>query len=197
MLQLWTAWTYESSLFPSSIISTSAMSAQPAPSSPLEHSRTRVAECTQLRWTTAADRVVADIILISGIRTHTLFDTGTSHSFVNRAFASLYGLELGPLLYAREVQIPDHVLHVAECCWACPVQLGPWIMLADLLVLGQLQDFDVVLGMDWLARYYATIDYGARTVTFHEPGQEEFTYKGCRSTFILKNFVFVAGLLRS
>nr|CAD1820340.1 unnamed protein product [Ananas comosus var. bracteatus] len=55
-------------------------------------------------------------------------------------------------------------------------------MPADLLVLGQLQEFDVVLGMDWLARYYATIDCGARTVTFREPGQEEFTFRGCRST---------------
>nr|CAD1844011.1 unnamed protein product [Ananas comosus var. bracteatus] len=55
-------------------------------------------------------------------------------------------------------------------------------MPANLLVLGQLQDFDVVLGMDWLARYYATIDCGARTVTFREPGQEEFTFKGCGST---------------
>nr|CAD1833547.1 unnamed protein product [Ananas comosus var. bracteatus] len=36
--------------------------------------------------------------------------------------------------------------------------------------------------MDWLARYYATIDCGARTVTFRKPGQEEFTFRGCRST---------------
>nr|CAD1836895.1 unnamed protein product [Ananas comosus var. bracteatus] len=55
-------------------------------------------------------------------------------------------------------------------------------MPADLLVVGQLQDFDVVLGMDWLALYYATIDCGARTVTFRKPGQEEFTFRGCRST---------------
>nr|CAD1842643.1 unnamed protein product [Ananas comosus var. bracteatus] len=55
-------------------------------------------------------------------------------------------------------------------------------MPADLLVLGQLQDFDVVLGMDWLARYYTTIDCGARTVTFRELGQEEFTFRGGRST---------------
>nr|CAD1817839.1 unnamed protein product [Ananas comosus var. bracteatus] len=54
------------------------------------------------------------------------------------------------------------------------------LVVADLLVLGQLQDFDVVLGMDWLARYYAMIDCEARTVTFCEPSQEEFTFRGCR-----------------
>nr|CAD1825792.1 unnamed protein product [Ananas comosus var. bracteatus] len=136
----------------------------------------------QVEDSTATNRVVAGITLISGIRARTLFDTGASHFFVSRAFASLHGLEVGPLSHTREVQIPDHILQVAECCWSCPVQLDSWIMPADLLVLGQLQDFDVVLGMNWLARYYATIDCGARTVTFREPCQEEFTFRGCRST---------------
>nr|CAD1837212.1 unnamed protein product [Ananas comosus var. bracteatus] len=134
----------------------------------------------QVEDSTAADRLVAGIILISSTRARTLFDTGASHSFVSRAFAQLHGLELGALSQAREVQIPDLVLQVVECCWSCPVQLDSWILPADLLVLGQLQDFDVVLGIDWLARYYATIDCGARTVTFREPGQEEFTFRGCR-----------------
>lgn len=59
-------------------------------------------------------------------------------------------------------------------------------MPADILVLGQLQDFDVVLSMDWLARYYAIIDCGARTVTFHKPGQKEFTLQEyiCHMDFI-------------
>ncbi|XP_020099537.1 uncharacterized protein LOC109717981 [Ananas comosus] len=63
--------------------------------------------------------------------------------------------EIGPLLHAREVQISDHIL--------------------------QLQDLDVVLGRDWLAWCYATINCEARTVVFREPGQEEFMYRSCRS----------------
>lgn len=47
------------------------------------------------------------------------------------------------------------------------------------MVLGQLQNFDIVLGMYWLACYYAMIDCGDQTVTFCEPGQEEYVYKGC------------------
>ncbi len=84
--------------------------------------------------------------------------------------------------HALEVRIPEHTLHVAECCRACPVQLGSWVLPADLLVLRQLQDFDVVLGMDWMSRFCATIDCRERTVTFREPGQEEFVYRGCQST---------------
>nr|CAD1830117.1 unnamed protein product [Ananas comosus var. bracteatus] len=64
-------------------------------------------------------------------------------------------------------------------------ELDSWIIPADLLVLGQRQDFDVVLCMDWLAQYYATFDCGARTVTFHELGQKEFTFRGCRKPSVL------------
>nr|CAD1817889.1 unnamed protein product [Ananas comosus var. bracteatus] len=125
----------------------------------------------QIEDFTAADRVVAGIILIFDIRVHASFDTCASHSLVNRAYASLHGLEIRPLLHAREVQILDLILQVVECCWSCPGLLGLWSMPADRLVLGQLQDFDVVLNMDWLVRYYATIDGGATMVVFREPGR--------------------------
>ncbi len=58
-------------------------------------------------------------------------------------------------------------------------------MFADLLVLQQLQYFDVVLGMDWLAWYCAMIDCEERTVIFREPGQEEFVYRGCQSALFV------------
>nr|CAD1821588.1 unnamed protein product [Ananas comosus var. bracteatus] len=65
---------------------------------------------------------------------------------------------------------------------ACPVQVGDWIMSANLLVLRQLKGFDLILGMDWLLKYYATIDCESKVLTFREPGQEEFTYRGCKSS---------------
>ncbi len=97
---------------------------------------------------TTTDHVVVGIILISTVRARALFDTRESNSFINKGFTSLLGLEIRPLSHAREVQILEHILHVGECCWSCPVQLGSWIMSPDLVVLRQLEDFDVVLGMD-------------------------------------------------
>ncbi len=38
------------------------------------------------------------------------------------------------------------------------------------------------LGINWLSRYYATIDCREGTVTLHEPGQVEFVYRGHQST---------------
>nr|CAD1827472.1 unnamed protein product [Ananas comosus var. bracteatus] len=56
------------------------------------------------------------------------------------------------------VNAPEHSFKVHEECLACPVQIGDWIMPADLLVLKQMWDFDVILGIDWLSKYYAVID---------------------------------------
>nr|CAD1840676.1 unnamed protein product [Ananas comosus var. bracteatus] len=55
-------------------------------------------------------------------------------------------------------------------------------MPVDLLALRKLGEFDVFLGMDWLTKYYATIDCKNRTVTFREPGQTEMVFSGCRSS---------------
>nr|CAD1821842.1 unnamed protein product [Ananas comosus var. bracteatus] len=55
-------------------------------------------------------------------------------------------------------------------------------MPVDLLALHKLGVFDVVLGIDWLTKYYATIDCKNRTVTFREPGQAEVVYRGYQSS---------------
>nr|CAD1842409.1 unnamed protein product [Ananas comosus var. bracteatus] len=51
-----------------------------------------------------------------------------------------------------------------------------------MLMLKRLKDFDVILDMDWLSKYYASIDYRYKVVTFREPRQEEFTYRACKSS---------------
>nr|CAD1817997.1 unnamed protein product [Ananas comosus var. bracteatus] len=95
-------------------------------------------------------------------------------------------LRISSLIIFFAMSIPlitlHHLLYPDGCCRSCPVQSEHWIMPAELLVLRQLRNFDVVLGMDWLTRYYATIDCGARTIVFHEPRQEEFVYKGYQNT---------------
>ena len=48
---------------------------------------------------------------------------------------------------------------------------------ATLIVLS-MQDFDVILGMDWLGENRALIDYETRIVTLRLPLLDNFTYKG-------------------
>ncbi|GJR80313.1 putative reverse transcriptase domain-containing protein [Tanacetum coccineum] len=59
----------------------------------------------------------------------------------------------------------------------CPLRFDDRIRPANLLPIHML-DFDVILGMDWLASHRATIDCYARTVIFGNVRQPEFVYHG-------------------
>ncbi|XP_020113258.1 uncharacterized protein LOC109727527 [Ananas comosus] len=77
---------------------------------------------------------------------------------------------------------PERAFVIRKECSACPVQVGNWIMPIRMLMLKRLKDFDVILGMDWLLKYYVSIDCRNKVVTFWEPGQEEFAYQACKSS---------------
>ena len=48
-------------------------------------------------------------------------------------------------------------------------------LLADLILLDVI-DFDVILGMDWLAQHYASWDFREKVVIFKIPNGEEFRF---------------------
>ena len=48
-------------------------------------------------------------------------------------------------------------------------------MTVDLVLL-DLQDFDVILGMDWLTSYHASVDCFRKRVTFSIPRQLDFIF---------------------
>jgi hypothetical protein len=48
------------------------------------------------------------------------------------------------------------------------------------LAVFQMQGFDIILGMDWLSRYYASIDCRRKEIIFRPPDGEEFAFHGSR-----------------
>ncbi|RVW23654.1 hypothetical protein CK203_093951 [Vitis vinifera] len=70
-----------------------------------------------------------------------------------------------------------------RACFGCGKQgtygsgLSKEEMTVDLVLL-DLQDFDVILGMDWLASYHASIDCFGKRVTFSIPSQPDFSFEG-------------------
>ncbi|XP_020081596.1 uncharacterized protein LOC109705274 [Ananas comosus] len=126
--------------------------------------------------------VVAGIILVKDVRARALFDTGASHSFISRSFAQAHDIEYRLGEHVWHVEGPGRSFMVRKRCLAYPVQVNDWVMPIDLLVLKRLKEFDIILGMDWLSKYYVSIDFPTRFITFREPGQEEFTYRACKSS---------------
>ena len=62
-------------------------------------------------------------------------------------------------------------------CTYCPIEIMGWKFMADLIVM-EMQDFDVILGMDWLQEYRATIDCYEKQITLRLDGQVEIVYQG-------------------
>ena len=48
------------------------------------------------------------------------------------------------------------------------------------LVMLDMTDYDVILGMNFLSKYGAIIDCKAKVVGFNTPGEEKFTFFGDR-----------------
>ena len=48
------------------------------------------------------------------------------------------------------------------------------------MIILDIQDFDAILGMDWLASHHATVDYFKKEVVFNKPGEIEMKFYGER-----------------
>ncbi|KAA0063394.1 gag protease polyprotein [Cucumis melo var. makuwa] len=60
---------------------------------------------------------------------------------------------------------------------ACQIEIAGHVIEVTLLVLDML-DFDVILGMDWLAANHARIDCSCKEVAFNPPLMASFKFKG-------------------
>ncbi|XP_040996102.1 uncharacterized protein LOC121242280 [Juglans microcarpa x Juglans regia] len=84
--------------------------------------------------------------------------TGVTHSFVSMAYSRFCTLETERLKHKLVVVTPTgNSIVCSEILLGCPLSIEGRLMLADLIVFHMI-GFDVILGMDWLASYHASID---------------------------------------
>ncbi|XP_058080649.1 uncharacterized protein LOC131228805 [Magnolia sinica] len=62
-----------------------------------------------------------------------------------------------------------------RCCPSYSVLMGEMFLHIDLFMM-RMAGFDVILGMDWLAKYCAILDCAARMVIFHIPSLLVFQF---------------------
>ncbi|XP_062075164.1 uncharacterized protein LOC133779189 [Humulus lupulus] len=106
----------------------------------------------------ASTTVVSGQIFISGIDCHVLIDSGATHSFAakrmvdrfNRTY-EMHAKGFGTMLPIGEVVISRKWFRALSLRVDCRE------LFVDLIKL-DVTDFDVILGMDWLVKYDATVD---------------------------------------
>ena len=112
-------------------------------------------------------------------------DAGATHSFIYAKFIAQVNIEIQPIDYSMVVSLPTGDSPIANRVYiGCRVIIEGHEFLANLVLL-DIQDFDVILGMDWLSRHHATMDCFKKEVKFYRPGEPEFTF--CRVRKILSS----------
>ncbi|KAA0063443.1 Retrotransposable element Tf2 [Cucumis melo var. makuwa] len=125
-----------------------------------------------------AGTLVLGTLPILGRYAFVLFDSGSSHSFISSVFVQHVGLEVEPLNGVLSVSTPSgEVLLSKENIKARQVEIENQRLDVTLLVL-DMQDFDVILGMDWLSANHASIDCFRKKVVFNPPSRTSFKFKG-------------------
>ena len=125
----------------------------------------------------STSNVVAGQTLVHSVDVYTLFDSGATHSFISTKLArSLKECDRNPrilrtTLPSGEVLLSEFYLRQV------PIMINGATLHADLIAI-EMKDFDVILGMDFLAKYNAIINYYHRTVTFKPANDEKLTFKG-------------------
>ena len=95
---------------------------------------------------------------IFGDDARVLIDPGATHSFISREYVARVGMTPVPLEYGLEIAMPT-----GECLWPSQMLKGSLFsiesqdMESDLILI-DLKGLGVILGMDWLASNYASMD---------------------------------------
>jgi hypothetical protein len=124
--------------------------------------------------------VVSGTLVITNQHAQVLFDSGSTHSFISHGFARRLNIIPETLDFELSVDTPSgHVMCTDKVYKSCNVLVSGRELEANLVLL-DMYEFDVILGMDWLSTFHASIDCFGKKVVFRIPGQAEFVFEGDR-----------------
>ncbi|XP_022964749.1 uncharacterized protein LOC111464739 [Cucurbita moschata] len=133
-----------------------------------------------------SNTAVTNTLSILGYYAWVLFDSGTTHSFISTNLVKHARVEVEPLGYGLSVGTPAGVsMEAFERVKDSQLCVSNHMMNVMLIVL-IMTNFDVILGMKWLAKNHASIDCFNKEVVFRPPGQPSFKFKGTRVEMVPK-----------
>nr|XP_033509854.1 uncharacterized protein LOC117274634 [Nicotiana tomentosiformis] len=125
----------------------------------------------------ASNAVVTCILSVCSFDALALIYPGATHSYVSSYFALRFGSQPELLNDPFLVSTPVGESLLAEYVYrACRIRVEGRDTLADLIVLDMI-DFDMLMGMDWLSFCYAIVDCHAKIVKFEIPNEPSFILK--------------------
>ena len=128
----------------------------------------------------ATPDVVTGTLSIFGDNARVVINPRATHSIISREYVARVGMTPVPLGCGLEIATPT-----GESLWPSQMLKGSLfsievqVMEADLILI-DLKGLDVILGMDWLASNYASMDCFRREVIFRRLGLPVVVFYGER-----------------
>lgn len=124
----------------------------------------------------ANSSVVTGEIIIHEIIAHALIDLGATHSFISSKYVRKLGRTAYQVSVLYSVTLPSRVvLQSTLILRACLIIIEGRELYVDLIML-DMSNYEVILGMDWLTKYNAFIGCRRKLVIFKP--SEEFNHIG-------------------
>ncbi|GKV11106.1 hypothetical protein SLEP1_g22390 [Rubroshorea leprosula] len=125
----------------------------------------------------AATDVITSTLPVNSDYAHILFDSGASHSFIARYYALKRALLVNTSDLELHVDTPLRgVMTTREVCRTVDIYVDGRQLNASLFVL-DISDFDIILGMDWLSKHFASIDC-------HKKWVQKYLVNGCQGFLV-------------
>jgi len=122
--------------------------------------------------------VISGMLLVNTLPVIVLFDAGATHSFINPDTASQMNCGCTELdVQLHVTTLVGTVYQTERVARNCTTLISGRLFRGDLVLLG-IRGYDVILGMDWLTQYQATIDCNKKTLTLITSEGERIQYKG-------------------
>ena len=143
--------------------------------------------------------VVTGQLFIANLTLPVSFDSGATHSFVSTICDSKMNRVKESIARTFRMTLPSgDVLVSTHWLQAILMLVSDQELYVDLIILN-LYDYDVILGMNFLSKYNATIECRHRRVIFRPIDNDEFSYvgKGGRSQKVIISSMRARKLLSS
>ena len=124
------------------------------------------------------NNVVTGTLVVENLTARVLFNPGATHSFIPIALTSNIEKpqkELTKMLLVSSLL--GKVLLTDKIIEKCDIKIGEALTEIDLMIL-DLDDFDVILAIDWLSKYHAHVDCFHKIVTFQPEEKVDCIFQG-------------------
>ncbi|GKC47442.1 putative reverse transcriptase domain-containing protein [Tanacetum coccineum] len=126
--------------------------------------------------------VVTGTFLLNNRYASILFDTGADRSFVSTTFSSLIDITLTTLDHYYNVELADgKIIGINTIIRDCTLNFLDHPFNINLMPI-ELGSFDVIVGMDWLAKYYDVIDCAEKIVHIPWGNETRLNIISCTKT---------------